>query len=148
VDVSADGKRARVIDYKTGKMPDTMKRKDRPLLMEGEKIQLAVYRGALAALDEFAAAESVEAEYLYLQPKDGEVKQSALAPEQLDAAFADLPRVLRVLDSRMKNGLFFARTQSLVHPANNCEYCSFQPICGKDRAWREKLKNADPVKSA
>ena len=145
VDVSIDGKRARVIDYKTGKLPVTMKKKDRPFLMGGEKIQLAVYRGAFAALDEFAAVESVEAEYLYLQPKDGEVKQSALAPEDVDAAFADLPRVLQVLDLSMKNGLFFARTFGTVRPEGHCDYCDFLPVCGKDRVWREKLKSADPL---
>ncbi|MDR0311594.1 MAG: PD-(D/E)XK nuclease family protein, partial [Acidobacteriota bacterium] len=144
-DISADGKRARVIDYKTGKLPDTLRSKDRALLMGGEKIQLAVYRGALAALEEFAAAESVEAEYLYLQPKDGRIRQSVLTPEQMEAAFADLPRVLRVLDSCMKNGLFFARTHSLVHPYGHCDYCDFQPVCGKDREWREKQKSGDPA---
>ena len=145
VDVSADGKRARLVDYKTGKMPDTMKRESRPLLMGGEKIQLAVYRGALTALDEFAAVESVEAEYLYLQPRDGEVRQSALTPERMEAAFNDLPRVLQVLDSCMKNGLFFARTHSLAYPTGNCEYCDFLPACGKDRSRREKQKITDPV---
>ena len=145
VDVSINGKRARVIDYKTGKLPDTLKRKDRPLLMGGEKIQLAVYRGALASLDEFAAVETVEAEYLYLQPKDGEVMQSALTPEQMETAFTDLPRVLRVLDSCMKNGFFFARTRSIVQPGGHCEHCDFQPVCGKDREWREKRKSEDPV---
>ena len=145
VDISADGKRARLVDYKTGKRPGTMKSESLSRLMGGEKIQLAVYRGALAALDEFAAVESVEAEYLYLQPKDGQVRQSALAPDQMKAAFNDLPRVLRVVDSCMKNGLFFARARSLVYPDGNCEYCDFLPVCGKDRAWREKQKAADPV---
>jgi RecB family exonuclease len=145
VDISADGKRARVIDYKTGKLPDTLKKKDRPLLMGGEKIQLVVYRGALTALDEFAAVEAVEAEYLYLQPKDGDVRKSALTPEQVDAAFADLPRVLRILDSSMKNGLFFARTYSAVYPNGQCDYCDFLPVCGKDRVWRENRKIGDPA---
>ncbi|MCL2878418.1 MAG: PD-(D/E)XK nuclease family protein, partial [Acidobacteria bacterium] len=145
VDVSADGKRARLIDYKTGKLPDTLRREDRPFLMGGEKIQLAVYRGALAAQDEFAATESVEAEYLYLQPKDEKVRKSALTPEQMKEAFDDLPRVLRVLDSCMKNGLFFARTHGAVYPAGHCEYCDFLPVCGKDRELREQWKNDDPV---
>ena len=113
--------------------------------MGGEKIQLAVYRGALAALDEFAAVESVEAEYLYLQPKDGKIRQSALTPEQTEMAFKDLPRVLSVLASFMENGIFFARTNSAVYPGGNCEYCALQPVCGKDRARLEKWKHADPV---
>ena len=149
VDISADGKQARVIDYKIGKLPDALKKKDCPLLMGGlmggEKIQLAVYSGALRALNEFAAVESVEAEYLHLQPKDGEVGRIALTPDKLDAARADLPRVLQILDSCMKNGVFFARGHSAVYPNGHCEHCDFLPICGKDQQWREKLKNNDPA---
>jgi len=145
VDVSADGKRARVIDYKIGKPPHTLRMENRAFLMGGEKIQLAVYRGALAEFDEFAAVESVEAEYLYLQPKDGDVRRRTLTPEQMDAAYADLPRVLRVLDSCMKNGLFFARTHGLVYPGGHCDYCDFQPVCGKDRERLEKWKSEDPA---
>jgi len=145
VDISADGKLARVIDYKTGKLPDTLRRKDRPLLMGGEKIQLAVYRGALTAIAEFETVESVQAEYLYLQPKDGNVRQSAIDPEQMEEAFADLPRVLRVLDSCMKNGLFFSRTYGAVYPAGHCEHCKFLPVCGKDRVWLQARKSADPA---
>jgi len=145
VDISADGKRARVIEYKTGRMPDTLRRENRPFLMGGEKIQLAVYRGAIRALDEFAAVDSVEAEYLYLQPQDGNVRQSVLSPERMEAAFADLPRVMRVLDSCMKNGLFFARTHGAVYPNGHCDYCDFLPVCGKDRAWREDRKIDDPA---
>ena len=144
-DISSDGKRARLTDYKTGTLPAAITGKNRSLLMGGEKIQLAVYRGALAALDEFAAVESVEAEYLYLQPKDGKIRQSALTPEQTEMAFKDLPRVLSVLASFMENGIFFARTNSAVYPGGNCEYCALQPVCGKDRARLEKWKHADPV---
>jgi len=145
VDISADGKRARVIDYKTGNLPVTLKRNERPLLMGGEKIQLVVYCGALAALEEFAAVEDVQAEYLYLQTKDGDVIKSALTAEQLATAFDDLPQVLYVLDSYMKNGLFFARTHSAVHPGGNCDYCDFLPVCGKDQKQREKWKSNDPA---
>ena len=145
VDVSGDGKRVRLVDYKIGKLPDTMRKKERSLLMGGEKIQLVIYRGALAEFPEFVGAESVEAEYLHLQPNDKNVRQCVITPEQMAVAFADLPRILKVLYASMKRGLFFARTYSIVYPGGHCENCDFQPICGNERDWLEKLKCDDPV---
>jgi ATP-dependent helicase/nuclease subunit B len=145
VDVSRDGKRARVIDYKTGKMPDSLTRKVKPMLLGGERIQLAVYRGALSVLDEYAPLESVEAEYLYLQPKDGKIRLCAYAePELIDAGKA-LPYILEILKEGMENGIFFARTAGTVYPAGHCDYCDFLMICGKDRMKREARKAADPA---
>jgi ATP-dependent helicase/nuclease subunit B len=143
VDISHDGKRARVIDYKTGKMPDSLTRKSRPVLMGGERIQLAVYRGALSVQDEFAQADSVEAEYLYLQPKDGKVRPCAFAESELIAAGKALPHILEILGDGMENGIFFARTAGAVYPSGHCDYCDFLMICGKDRVKREARKAAD-----
>jgi ATP-dependent helicase/nuclease subunit B len=145
VDLSHDGKRARVIDYKTGKMPDSLTRKARPVLMGGERIQLAVYRGALSVLDEFEKVESVEAEYLYLQPKDGKVRPCMFAePELIDAGEA-LPHILGILGEGIETGVFFARTAGAVYPSGHCDYCDFLMICGKDRMKREARKAADPA---
>ena len=72
IDLSRDGKHARVIDYKTGSLPDSMAKKWRTPLMSGERIQVVIYRGALSVLNEFQSVEAVEGEYLHLQPKDGQ----------------------------------------------------------------------------
>ena len=145
VDLSHDGTRARVVDYKTGVLPASMNKKDRPILMGGEKIQLAIYRGALTVLAGFEKLTSVTAEYLHLQPRDGKILPSVLTPEKLNEAFAALPRVLQIINDGMKSGLFFARTSGAVHPYGHCDYCDYLPICGKDRLQREQRKNADPV---
>ena len=145
VDLSRDGTRARVVDYKTGMLPTSMNKKDRPILMGGEKIQLAIYRGALTALAGFENLESVTAEYLHLQPKDGKILTSALSSEKLNGAFAALPHVLQIINNGMKSGLFFAQTSGAVHPYGHCDYCDYLPICGKDRLQREQRKRVDPV---
>jgi RecB family exonuclease len=145
IDVSYDGKRARIIDYKTGKMPDSLARKARPVLMGGERIQLAVYRGALSVLDAFAQVESVEAEYLYLQPKDGKIRSCVYPEAELIQAGNALPHILEILGEGMENGVFFARTSGKVYPAGHCDYCDFLMICGKDRQKREARKASDPA---
>lgn len=145
VDISHDGKRARIIDYKTGKMPDSLTRKLRPVLMGGERMQLAVYRGALSFLDAFAKLESVEAEYLYLQPKDGKIRLCSYSEPELIEAGKALPNILEILEEGMENGIFFTKTAGTVRPAGHCDYCDFLMICGKDRIKKEARKAADPA---
>jgi ATP-dependent helicase/nuclease subunit B len=145
VDISLDGKQARVIDYKTGKMPDSMSRKTRPILMGGERIQLAVYRGALADLLDFEKLASVDAEYLFLQPGDGKVRSCILSELELFNASKALPHILEILGEGMENGIFFAKTSGTVYPYGHCDYCDFLMVCGKDRMKREVWKAEDPA---
>jgi ATP-dependent helicase/nuclease subunit B len=143
VDVSCDGMRARVTDYKTGSLPDSMAKKTRTPLMSGERIQLVVYRGALSVLEEFRRVEAVEAEYLHLQPKDGQIVACRFTDEELRAAAKALPRILEVVGDGIENGAFFIRTSGMVRPNGHCEYCDYLPICGKDRIQREERKAGD-----
>ncbi len=145
VDLSGDGKRARVIDYKTGSLPDTMTRKTRTPLMSGERIQIAVYRGALSALEAFQNVEEVEGEYLHLQPRDGRVARCFFSAGELREAARNLPEILAILGDGIENGRFFARTAGTVWPGGHCSYCDYLPICGKDRTQREERKAADPA---
>lgn len=140
VDVSRDGKTARVIDYKCGTLPDTMTARGRSPLMSGERIQIAVYKGALSTMDEFRNVESVEGEYLYLQPKDGQIAPCAYTQEELQNASASLPRILQVLADCLESGVFFARTSGTVRPYGHCDFCDYLPVCGKDRVQREERK--------
>jgi RecB family exonuclease len=143
IDVSPDGTRARVVDYKTGSLPKTMEKKNRPLLMGGEKIQLAVYSGALFAMPDLNRVESLEAEYLHLQPTDGKIKPCPYSDADLRAALARLPEMLRIIWEGMQTGIFFARSKGLVRGGDHCSFCDFLPICGKDRAAREARKSGD-----
>jgi RecB family exonuclease len=146
IDISGDGKRARVVDYKTGVLPDPMARKDaRTPLMSGERIQLLVYAEALSVLAEFKSVERVEGEYLHLQPRDGLTIPCSFTHEELKKAMHELPAILQIMGDGIDHGIFFARTHGRIHPAGHCNYCDYLPICGKDRIQREERKIKDPA---
>lgn len=140
VDVSRNGKHALVIDYKTGTLPESMTRVARSPLMSGEKIQVAVYRGALSVLEEFAGVETAEGEYLHLQPKDGRIVPCSFTEEEMQQASVELPRILKMIGNGIESGLFHIRTKGTVWPNGHCDFCDFLPICGKDRIQREERK--------
>ncbi len=145
IDLSSDGKRARVIDYKTGKLPDSMEKRERPLLMAGEKMQVAIYRSVLPQLEGYEHVEGVEGEYLHLQPADGKVVPCAFDRQALEETGRKLPEVLEIIGDGILSGVFFARSSGSVRPNGHCSYCDFLAICGKDRRQREELKAADPA---
>jgi RecB family exonuclease len=147
VDLSRDGKRARVIDYKTGMLPDSMapRKGARQLLMSGEKIQIAVYKGALGVLEEFKEVNFVEGEYLHLQPKDARPVPCAFSVEELEKASQLLPKILEIIGDGIETGAFFARTKGAVRPYGHCDFCDYLPVCGKDRVQREERKENDPA---
>jgi hypothetical protein len=142
VDVSTGANRARVIDYKIGKLPDAMKKGT--ALLAGERIQLTVYRGALAVIEAFEKLESVEGEFLHLQPSDGRIVPRAFSAPELEESRRKLPAVLEVVGDGIEAGVFFARTAGLLHGARQCNRCDYLRICGKDRQQREERKAADP----
>ena len=138
VDLSGDGKRARVVDYKTGALPESMANKNtRTLLMSGERIQIVVYTGALSVLDEFKGVETIEGEYLHLQPKNGLTVSCSFTHDELQSGARALTDVLKIVGDGIDNGIFFARTSGKIRPQGHCEYCDFLPVCGKDES-REK----------
>jgi ATP-dependent helicase/nuclease subunit B len=145
IDISQDGKRARVIDYKTGTLPESMAGDKRTPFMGGERIQIPIYKGALSVLKEFADVESVEGEYLHLQPRDSRPVQCSFSNRELEEASAMLPDLLEILGDGIERGLFFARTNGKVRPSGHCEYCDYLRICGKDRMQREERKQNDPL---
>ncbi len=145
IDLSADRKYARVVDYKTGTLPDSMARKSaRTPLMAGEKIQLLIYAGALSVLKEFAEVETVEAEYLHLQPKNGLTVPCSFTHEELKKAAESFPKVLELVGNGIESGVFFAKTSGKVRPQGHCEFCNYLSVCGKDRIRREERKSKDP----
>jgi hypothetical protein len=144
VDVSEDRTRARVIDYKVGRLPPAMARSTRSLLMSGEKMQLAVYRGALSVLPDLSSVKSVEGEYLHLQPRDCDVVARAFNDDQLRAAVGRLLQILEVIGDLIDGGVFFARSSGSVYPTGHCDHCDYLMICGKDRVQREERKSGDP----
>ena len=146
VDFSKDRKHARVVDYKTGMLPDSMARESsRTVLMAGERIQVALYAGALSVLEGFENVETVEGEYLHLQPKNGLTVPCSFQHEELQNALQALKRILEIAGDGIEGGLFFARTSGKIRPSGHCDYCDYLPVCGKDRIQREERKANDPA---
>jgi len=145
VDLSSDGTRARVLDYKVGTLPKSMSGKKGTALMGGEKMQVVVYRGAVSALPEFGAAREIRGEYLHLQPKDGKVAARAYDADRLDDAIDRLPKILELVGEGIESGVFFARTEGNVWGDGNCNFCPYESVCGKDRYQRAERKAADPA---
>jgi hypothetical protein len=113
-------------------------------LMSGEKIQLLIYAGALSLLEEFSGVETIEAEYLHLQPKNGLTVPCSFSNEELQQARESLPKILELAGNGIEAGVFFAKTSGKVRPTGHCDYCSYLPVCGKDRIRREERKAKDP----
>jgi RecB family exonuclease len=146
VDFSQDRKRARVVDYKTGTLPDSMaNKKTRTPLMSGERIQLVIYTGALSVLPEFEGAETIEGEYLHLQPRNGLTVPCSFTHEALESAARELPDILEIVGDGIESGTFFARTSGRIRPFGHCDFCDYLPVCGKDRVRREERKANDPA---
>ena len=142
IDVSADETRARVIDYKAGKLPESMKRGT--ALLAGERIQLPVYRAALSRIGGFEKLEIIEGEFLHLQPSDGRIVPRPFSAPELEAACRRLPAVLEVVGDGIEEGVFFARTSGMLHGGWQCNRCDYVRICGKDRQQKEERKAEDP----
>ena len=143
IDLSRDRKRARVLDYKVGKLYQPLSSKKATALMAGEKMQLAVYRGALSLLPGLGDVESVEGEFLHLQPSDFRPTPRVFEAGELEAATDRLPRILEIVGEGLEGGIFFARTSGSMWPQGHCTYCDFLPVCGKDRVQREERKAGD-----
>lgn len=141
IDLTRDGQGARVIDYKTGALPDSMQKNKATPLMSGERMQIAIY--AQAVLSEFTDVETIEGEYLHLQPRDGVVVSCSFDDARLRQAIRSLPGTLQVIGEGITNGIFFDRAQGSVRPFGHCEYCEYLPICGKDRVRRQERKAGD-----
>jgi RecB family exonuclease len=146
IDFSVDRKRARVVDYKTGALPESMANKNsRTPLMSGERIQIVVYAGALSVLEGFDGVETLEGEYLHLHPRNGLTVSCSFTHEELQKASRELADILGIVGDGIESGTFFARTSGKIRPSGHCDYCDFLPICGKDRVQREERKAKDPV---
>jgi ATP-dependent helicase/nuclease subunit B len=144
IDLTQDGKHARVIDYKTEKIPKPMTGKRKTPLMAGERIQVAIYREALAAIEDSGKLELIEGEYLHVTTGEEVPVPIVFTNEELLEAGLRLREILEVMAKGMEAGVFFARTKGVIRPEGHCRFCDFLPICGKDREQREERKANDP----
>ena len=131
IDLTKDKKRARVRDYKTGKL--SAKPND---FQGGSALQLPLYlyaaRQLLGRLHKGIEVES--AEYYFL--KEG--KRVGFEGSELKAKEGKLQEILKTIAGSIEDGVFIAV------PDGRCRYCEFKTICG---TWARILfdrKSKDP----
>jgi ATP-dependent helicase/nuclease subunit B len=118
IDVSADGARARVMDYKTGKFRDERDNE----LCGGETLQLPLY--ILAAEKLHGGARVERARYAFLTVR-GRYRTVNFTREALENRAPDLKRILEITSAMIRDGVF-----AQYAAKNRCEHCEFRPICG------------------
>ncbi|MFH0765621.1 MAG: PD-(D/E)XK nuclease family protein, partial [Calditrichota bacterium] len=125
IDLSPDGKRLRIIDYKTGKKP-----KDPGDLKNGTQIQLPLYlQMALKDHPEISSLDAVAAFY-HLSP-EGELNILSGAGEELTALKPELDETISRLIQGIRSGVFVPTPVDL----SECKDCPAQWACDpKSRA--------------
>ena len=134
VDISPDKKRARVIDYKTGKgraKPDD--------LGGGTSLQLPLYLHAVGHLlkKTHKNIRADYAEYYHLKEKRSK-RHIRFDAGTLDTKRAELENILNTISDFIEAGYFFAV------PNGQCEWCDFLSVCGSARETIFDMKSADP----
>jgi len=114
--IDSDGKRARILDYKTGKAYH--KKDDR--FDGGEALQLPLY--ALAA-EQLLKQTVVSSEYAYLTAK-GEYRYVRFTREALHNRAGELAQILETFAEMLRKGEFPQYTAR-----NRCVWCDYRPIC-------------------
>jgi ATP-dependent helicase/nuclease subunit B len=134
IDVSADGKHARVIDYKSGRAyarPND--------LGGGASLQLPLYMIAAGRIlnDLHQAIRIEQAEYYYIA--EDKKRHVGFDSDTLEARKQDLGVILDTIVDSIESGLFFA------YPGDHCSNCDFEFICGAYRHTIFDMKCEDPA---
>ena len=128
IDVGAEPKQVRVIDYKTGKYLF----KDGEQFRGGRELQLAIYnRAAQALYPDHAVSEAL---YYHSVARERFKKKTCPATEEVGET---LEQVLRTLDDTARAGVF-------APVADTCDYCDFEDVCDTQKEARAERKRADP----
>ena len=144
IDISNDGKRVLVFDYKTGSA-DPYKGLDDDLIDRGRHLQLGVYSLAARAL--FRDATSAFATYWFTSSRGKIQFAPATSFNITNESIAERFRegVTSIVDG-INSGLFPANPGPPVRnePAN-CLYCDFKTLCPVRRADLWERKKSDSV---
>ena len=139
VDISADGKSALVMDYKTGS-PSPYTGLEKDPIDHGKRLQLGIY--SLAAQRLAPNATQVKAAYWLTSGRGG----FRFAPVGLfDINDHDTERRFRegvtTVVSGIRRGVFLANPGDMGRNGFvNCQYCDFDSLCpsGRGNAWESK----------
>jgi RecB family exonuclease len=122
IDMTPGLKRARVIDYKTGKSKPKKKDND---FGEGTALQLPLYlRAAYALLNRIHGEVDLDYAEYYNTGITGKKRHIKFDYSELLARKAELTGILDTIADGIEAGNFFA------YPGDQCTWCDFTPICG------------------
>ena len=140
VDVAEGGRRAVVLDYKTGKGDSYKELVDDPV-RAGLTLQLGVYaEAALAAL----GVEEVEARYWMVSERGGWKQHGYPWTDDRRQRFLE---VAETIVDGIETGVFPAlpgEYQSFFGSHENCGFCEFDRICPRDREDHQRATAAAP----
>ena len=143
IDISGDGQRVRVVDYKTGSAEPYKGLDDDPI-DQGRRLQLGVYSLAARAL--FPDAQDVSAAYWFSTNRGRFQFVPAAHFNITDESVAERFRegVASIVDG-INAGLFPANPGPPGrYGPSNCRYCDFDAVCPTRRAdlWERKKSDA------
>jgi hypothetical protein len=149
VDISNDGSRVVVYDYKSGGNSSYTKLDSDPV-KKGTKLQLPLYSKAVAK--EFPEA-NIFASYWFVREASSELKPD---PADYDSERAEtaLNAAVETIVDGIEAGVYPARPGDLAgygdsnESFENCMFCEYARVCPKSKArlWDSK-KNSDPALS-
>ncbi|HUJ70931.1 MAG TPA: PD-(D/E)XK nuclease family protein [Verrucomicrobiae bacterium] len=132
IDLSDDGRRARVLDYKTGRQPRSARDDS---LAGGETLQLPLYILAAQQLLPKVTVES--ASYLFFTLRGG-YRTISFTRTALDTQRAALTGMLDTAADMIRRGVF-----GQYATPDGCRNCEFRPICGNGILKLYELKEKD-----
>lgn len=133
IDLTADGARARVIDYKSGRLDDYPDNSHRA----GTALQAPVY--VLAAGHLLPGTRVEQALYQSVSLRGG-FRSKRLDRRAWEAMLDDLRVVGRLVEDGIASGAFFLYPEKTM-----CQRCRVRPVCGEAREARFGRKRTDPV---
>ncbi len=129
VDLNSDGKRLRVVDYKSG----TKEGFKNDSVKEGTKIQMPLYLWACRTLYPGKAPEEAVYEFLTAKGGYGETTFDAKDPAKVEEP---LKALLTTAAEAVEQGLFPAAAKA-------CEHCDYRTLCGPGAEKRGERKRED-----
>jgi CRISPR/Cas system-associated exonuclease Cas4 (RecB family) len=138
IDRTPDGRRAWVMDYKTGSTRGFDKVKDDAPFVGGTKLQLPAYLLAVSDADETSAF------YWFISQRGG-FKQIPYTPD--DARSERFQSTVAAIAGGIEDGVFPAvpgEFNEFFNSFDNCGYCEFDRICSRRReeAFLDKQEDA------
>jgi ATP-dependent helicase/DNAse subunit B len=142
---TAAGRRALVIDYKTGGVWGYEGLVEDPVLA-GRHVQLALYARALRfGLAEGQDLAEIRAEYRFISSKGGFERRQIVVDRRADDRLVE---VVQQAANGIRDGVFLPRPGERSRGSfENCRFCEYDRICSttRDEAWRRKRSNASFV---